>query len=122
MWGCPCAAETLPRAATNVRVQQGLRERVREELTQARRFMPRIVSILRKHRLSIELAAIPMVESSFNPNAQSKVAAVGPWQFKRTTGKQYLTITRRWDDRRDPIRATEAAARLLRANYELLRS
>ncbi|MBI2115459.1 MAG: transglycosylase SLT domain-containing protein, partial [candidate division NC10 bacterium] len=62
------------------------------------------------------------MESTFNPQARSKAGAVGLWQFIRSTGKRYLSITRRRDDRRDPIRATEAAARLLRHNYEALGS
>jgi membrane-bound lytic murein transglycosylase D len=70
----------------------------------------------------MELAALPMVESSYNPQAYSKAGAVGLWQFIRSTGKQYLTIKRKRDDRRDPIRATEAAAHLLRHNYETLGS
>jgi membrane-bound lytic murein transglycosylase D len=122
IWGCPCVPETLLRAASNIRAQEGLRERVEDGVKQARLLLPKIVTILRKHRLPVELAAIPMVESSFNPKAQSKVAAVGLWQFMRTTGQQYLKITRRRDDRRDPLRATEGAARLLRDNYELLGS
>ena len=121
-WGCPCAADTLLQAAGNVRVQQGLRERVPDGLGRARRLMPQIVAILREHHLPVELAAIPMVESCFNPQAESKVVAVGLWQFMPTTGKQYLRISRRRNDRRDPIKATEGAAHLLRDNYDLLGS
>ena len=79
--------------------------------------MPRIVSILRRHNVPVELAALPMVESTFNPAARSKVGAAGLWQFIRSTGRNYLTITRKRDDRQDPIRSTEAAARLLKHNY-----
>jgi membrane-bound lytic murein transglycosylase D len=84
--------------------------------------MPRILPILRRHNVPEELAALPLVESSFNPHARSKAGAVGLWQFIRATGKNYLSITRQRDDRRDPIRATEAAARLLKHNYEALGS
>jgi hypothetical protein len=122
LWGCPCPSEVLQRAAGNIRVQQGLRERVAEGLFRAKRLLPRIVTILHRHQVPLELAALPLVESSFNPNARSKAGAVGLWQFIRSTGKKYLTITRRRDDRRDPIRATEAAAHLLRANYTVLGS
>lgn len=121
-WGCPCAPEVLLRAATNIRAQQGLRERVDEGMRRARGLLPRIVSILRRYNVPEDLAALPMVESSFNPKAQSKAGAVGLWQFIKSTGKRYLNITRRRDDRRDPIRSTDAAARLLRQNYEALGS
>jgi membrane-bound lytic murein transglycosylase D len=119
---CPCAPETLMRAAGNIRVQQGLREKVDEGLARAGKLMPKIVPILRKHKVPDELAALPLVESAFNPKAKSKAGAVGLWQFIRATGKRYLTITKKRDDREDPIRATEAAARFLRHNYEALGS
>jgi membrane-bound lytic murein transglycosylase D len=122
LWGCPCSPDLLKRAAGSIRVQQGLREKVEEGIQRARGLMPRIVSILRRHEVPVELAALPLVESSFNPHARSKAGAVGLWQFIRSTGKRYLTISRRRDDRRDPIRATEAAARFLRHNYEALGS
>jgi len=121
-WGCPCPPETLLRAAANIRVQQGLREKVDEGLRRARGLLPRILAILRRHDVPEELAALPLVESTFNPKAQSKAGAVGLWQFIKSTGKRYLSITRRRDDRRDPIRATDAAARLLKHNYEALGS
>ncbi len=121
-WGYPCAPDVLLRAVSNIRVQQGLRERVEEGLQRARALMPQILSVLRRHNVPQELAALPMVESSFNPHARSKAGAVGMWQFITSTGKRYLNITRRRDDRRDPIRATEAAARLLKRDYQALGS
>jgi len=121
-WGCPCPPEALFRAAGNIRVQQGIREKVEEGLQRARGLLPRILSILRRHNVPEELAALPLVESAFNPQARSRAGAVGLWQFIPSTGKRYLTITRGRDDRRDPMRATEAAARLLRRNYETLGS
>jgi membrane-bound lytic murein transglycosylase D len=121
-WGCPCPPDVLLRAADSIRVQQGLRQKVDEGLRRARKLLPRILAILREHKLPMELAALPMVESSYNPQAFSKAGAVGLWQFIRSTGKEYLTITRKRDDRRDPIRATDAAAHLLRHNYDTLGS
>lgn len=122
VWGCPCPPEVLFRAASNIRVQQGLREKVDEGMHRARELLPRILAILWRHNVPEEVAALPLVESAFNPQARSKAGAVGLWQFIAPTGRRYLTITRRRDDRRDPIRATEAAARLLRHNYEALGS
>jgi hypothetical protein len=121
-WGCPCPPEVLRRAGENIRVQQGLREKVDEGLHRASKLLPRILAILRQHQVPAELAALPMVESTFNPAAYSKAGAAGLWQFIRSTGKQYSLISRKRDDRRDPVRATEAAAHLLRSNYEALGS
>jgi peptidoglycan lytic transglycosylase D len=121
-WGCPCRPEVLRRAAANIRVQQGHRERFQEGLQRARPILAPMLSILKRHNLPEELAALPMVESSFHPGAQSKAGAVGIWQFIESTGRQYLTITRWHDDRNDPFLATEAAARLLKDNYEALGS
>jgi hypothetical protein len=121
-WACPCAPEELRRAAAGIRVQQGLREKVDEGLQRAQALLPHILAILQEHDVPVELAALPLVESTYNPQAYSKAGAVGLWQFIRSTGKRYLTITRARDDRRDPLRATKAAARLLRHNYEALGS
>lgn len=122
MWGCPCSPGALRRAGDNIRAQQGLREKVLEGLHRAQGLLPRIVTILRRHDVPVELAALPLVESTFNPKAYSKAGASGLWQFIRSTGRQYSLVTRRQDHRRDPLRATEAAAKLLRNNYEALGS
>jgi membrane-bound lytic murein transglycosylase D len=60
------------------------------------------------------------VESSFDVTAYSKAGAAGIWQFTRATGKKFLTVNKRVDERRDPIRASEAAAKLLKQNYKRL--
>jgi hypothetical protein len=114
--------DSLRRAAENIRVQQGLRQKVDEGLQRAQKLLPRMVTILKRHDVPAELVALPLVESTFNPSARSKAGAVGLWQFIKSTGKKYLTITRKRDDRRDPIRATEAAAHLLKNNYSTLGS
>jgi membrane-bound lytic murein transglycosylase D len=62
------------------------------------------------------------VESSFNPEARSFIGAAGLWQFTAGTGRQFMRIDQAVDERRDPYRSSEAAARLLRANYAQLQS
>ena len=121
-WGCPCPPEFLLHASGNIRAQQGLREKVEEGMLRARPLMPRILAILRRHKVPEELAALPMVESSFNPHARSKAGAVGLWQILRSTGRRYLNVSHQRDDRRDPIQSTEVAARLLRQKYQALGS
>ena len=62
------------------------------------------------------------MESSFNTYAYSKVGAAGMWQFMRGTGRRFLRIDGVVDERLDPYRATEAAARFLEQNYIVLGS
>lgn len=75
---------------------------------------------MQRHGVPVELAALPHIESSYNYDARSHVGAAGIWQFMRGTAQSYLRLTRYVDERLDPIRSTEAAARRLRENYEVL--
>ncbi len=73
---------------------------------------------LRFYGLPLELKYLPVIESGLNPNATSRVGAVGLWQFMSTTGKQYdLCINSYVDERRDPIKSSYAAARMLSDLY-----
>lgn len=74
---------------------------------------------LRDHGLPPELIYLAMVESGFSNSAFSKASAVGTWQFMKGTAKHYGLRIDPWiDERRDPIKATIAAARLLTALYQ----
>jgi membrane-bound lytic murein transglycosylase D len=118
--GKPPSAYTL--AANNLRVQEGLKERFREGLLRSRYYRPTMERIFRQAGIPVELVTLAEVESGFYPGARSSAGAVGIWQFTRATGKQYMTITRYHDDRLNPVRSTEAAAQLLRYNYQVLGS
>jgi membrane-bound lytic murein transglycosylase D len=69
-----------------------------------------------------EIAVLPHVESSFQPEAYSKAGAAGMWQFIRSTGRRFLRIDRVVDERLDPYKSSEAAAQLLSYNYSMLGS
>jgi membrane-bound lytic murein transglycosylase D len=109
------------RSAHRIRCQVGQKDRFREGLIRSGAYLEEIMQILRKHGLPVDLAYLPHVESSFNPHAYSKFGAAGMWQFTRSTGKRYMTVGYTIDERRDPIRSSRAAARLLKSNYEKLR-
>ena len=113
-------SETVTRLSKNIRVQRGIREKFRAGLIRSGRYLKQMQAIFRRNDLPIELAFLPHVESSFNNNAYSHRNAAGIWQFIRTTGRLYLKINRSVDERLHPIRATEAAARLLKDNFRNL--
>ena len=107
-------------AADDVRFQLGQSDRFRAGLIRSGAWEPHIAEALANLGLPPELAALPHVESSFNPAAYSKVGAAGLWQFMRSTGRRFMRIDGAVDERLDPFRATEAAAQLLAYNYRLL--
>ncbi len=112
----------LRAAASRLRFQLGQSDRFLAGLIRSGTWKPYIYSVLDKRGLPRELAALPHVESSFDPTAYSKVGAAGMWQFTRSTGLRYMQIDHIVDERRDPFLATQAAARLLEDNYSVLQS
>jgi hypothetical protein len=107
----------LQRAANCIRAQQGLKDRFHLGLQRSGLYRDFIEGVFSNEGLPSELIMLPHVESSFNYQAYSKVGAAGIWQFMRSTGKLFMTINYEVDERLDPIRATEAAAKLLQLNY-----
>ena len=78
------------------------------------RYAPIIRETLREQGLPEDLMWAALVESAFNPTARSHAGAAGLWQFMPGTARIYgLTVDKDIDERLDPIRATEAAARHL---------
>ncbi|WP_218915028.1 LysM peptidoglycan-binding domain-containing protein [Desulfurivibrio alkaliphilus] len=120
LFGDRASPERLRRAADNIRFQRGLKDRFREGVIRSGAYLAQIKEILRQYGLPEDLAYLPHVESSFNYEAYSRLGAAGIWQFMRATGRQYMTIDYVLDERRDPIRATHAAAQLLRENHQRL--
>ncbi|MEL7020929.1 MAG: transglycosylase SLT domain-containing protein, partial [Bacteroidota bacterium] len=77
-------------------------------------YLPIVEYHLRKNNLPESLKYLPIVESDLRPRAASKAGAVGLWQFMEGTAKELgLTINQQIDERRDPIKSTEAALRYL---------
>jgi len=107
-------------ASKNIRAQLGQKDRFQEGLRRSGYHIDEMRRIFREFGLPQDLTALPHVESSFQIGAYSKSGAVGIWQFIRSTGKRFMTINYAVDERRDPIKATIAAAKLLKKNYEAL--
>lgn len=109
-------------AARRVRLQQGLADRFLSGLKRSGAWRPYIDEQLARNGVPAGLAALPHVESSFNPEARSHVGAAGLWQFTRPTGLRFMAIDHVVDERRDPFFSSAAAAQLLAYNYSVLDS
>lgn len=118
----PNDARQFAIAAARVRCQIGQKDRFQAGLIRSGAYLEQIREIFSDQGLPEDLAFLPHVESSFNPNAYSKFGAAGVWQFTRSTGRRFMNVGYELDERRDPILATYAAAALLKENYEKLGS
>lgn len=110
------------KARDNIRLQIGQKDRFLQGVIRSGAYMQDIQAIFRAHKMPLELAYLPHVESSFNSNAHSKAGAVGLWQFTLETGKNFMTINNMLDERYDPFLSSHAAAKLLKKNYDQLES
>jgi membrane-bound lytic murein transglycosylase D len=101
------------RLAVAIRPQQGLREAFAEGYARSGRYSGWIARCFREHGIPEALVWLAHVESGFDPSAASKAGARGLWQFTSATSRRYLLVDDVVDERLDPYRATEAAARYL---------
>ena len=107
---------------SRIHTQRGIKERFRDGIVRSGRYIDSFQGIFEQHGLPTQIALLPLVESSFENRSRSKAGAAGIWQFMRGTGRRYLRITTKLDERLDPPKATRAAARLLMENYNALGS
>jgi len=119
LWPFAVSNNELRAASGRIRFQLGLSDRFREGLVRAGRWRAYVNSEFSKLGVPIGLAALPHVESSYNPEARSHVGASGIWQFTRSTARRFMQVDHILDERNDPFLATEAAARLLAYNYSI---
>lgn len=93
----------------------GARERFEDRLSRGTRYEPMIRAKFRAAGLPEDMYYLALVESGYNPNAYSRAAAVGMWQFMTGTAKGVGLRVDWWiDERRDPVRSTDGAIRFLK--------
>jgi membrane-bound lytic murein transglycosylase D len=87
-------------------------------LTRMGRYRQLVEQELAEHALPRELVYVPLIESAYEASAGSYAGAAGLWQFMRGTARsEGLEVSEYVDERRDPIRSTQAAVRHLSRLY-----
>ena len=119
LWPANVSSETLQASVGRVRYQQGLSDRFQQGLVRSGRWRDFINTEFAALGVPKELAALPHVESSYNPDARSHVGASGIWQFTRSTARLFMRVDHVVDDRNDPFAATRGAGKLLAYNYSI---
>ena len=95
------------------------REDISREIGLSKYYFPIYEKAFRDAGIPDEIKYLSIVESQLNPNAVSRVGAVGPWQFMSTTARLYgLQMDNYIDERRDPVQSSIAAAAYLKDAYQ----
>ena len=91
-------------------------------LSHSSRYIPMMKEILKREDMPEDLVYVAMIESGFQMHARSWANAVGPWQFISDTGRRYALRIDQWvDERKDPVKATTAAALYLKELYGMFK-
>lgn len=117
LWPEGVTNSTLSKASKRLRFQLGQADKFKAGLIRSGAWKPYIREVFTEQGVPVEISALPHVESSFNPTSYSRVGAAGMWQFMRSTGRRYLQVDYAVDERLDPYKSTDAAAKLLKDNY-----
>jgi hypothetical protein len=108
------AHPSIARWEHRLRGHRPTRQETREGLARGARYLPNMRGILTDAGVPPSLAFLPLVESSFYPQARGRLDEVGLWQLRPETARRYgLRVGGAHDDRLDPARSTRAAARYL---------
>ncbi|WP_346883837.1 LysM peptidoglycan-binding domain-containing protein [uncultured Algibacter sp.] len=119
------------RTPFNVEYNPALESVIKSYLKHRRNSMQRLITLsafyfpmfereLDLYDIPLEVKYLAIVESALNPRAKSRVGATGLWQFMFATGKMYgLDVSSYVDERSDPIKSTEAAAKYLAKLYTI---
>jgi len=104
-----------------VRAQAGQRDKFQEAIKKSKAYLPKIENVFEGYGIPTEISRLPFVESMFNNQARSRSGAGGIWQLMRGSARILgLKVSNSVDERFDPVKATQAAARHLKRDYNRL--
>ncbi|WP_417362682.1 LysM peptidoglycan-binding domain-containing protein [Galbibacter sp.] len=96
------------------------REFLTRVMARSKFYFPLFEQMMDRYDIPLEIKYLAVIESALNPKAKSRVGATGLWQFMFTTGKAYgLDVSSYVDQRSDPVKSTEAAAKYLARLYKI---
>lgn len=99
---------------------QRRRQLVESMLGMSLYYMPIFEQALEREGVPLELKYLPIIESAMNPDAVSRVGATGLWQFMLPTARGLgMEINTLVDERRDPYKSSELAAKYLKQLYDI---
>jgi membrane-bound lytic murein transglycosylase D len=94
-------------------------EGIQRALDRSQEFIESFKEIFRKNGIPEDLAYLPIIESGFRVDATSRARAKGSWQFMAATARLFgLRVDWQVDERLDPFKAADAAARFMKSLYE----
>ena len=112
--------KVIKEAMSSLRIQTGQKNYFQSGLENGNRYLSALENMFKDEGLPPELTRLPLVESSFNRRAVSKVGASGIWQIMPYIGSRFMNVNEQVDERNSPLKAARVAAMLLKENYQIL--
>ena len=116
------AHNDLLRGKVLLRTQMGFAKEFHNAVKRSNKYMKRMEQIFQRNGVPKEYTRLAFVESMFNTNAISNVGATGIWQLMPSTAREYMKVNKYLDERRSVYKSSEVASKILRQNYNKLKS